>query len=74
MISDNHCGVYYEINLRIIIVLETFVTIALYKSTFTITYHQHEIGNESVPKTMIHDTLKLFFFLNCKQHFGNFKP
>jgi len=72
MISDNHCGVYYEINLRIIIVLETFVTIALYKSTFTITYHQHEIGNESVPKTMIHDTLKLFFFLKLQAAFWQF--
>jgi len=27
------------------------------------------IGNESVPKIIINDTIKLF--LNCNQHFGN---
>ena len=32
-----------------------------------------ELGNESVPKIVINDTKKLFF-LNCNQHFGNFKP
>ena len=30
------------------------------------------IGNESVPKIKINDTI--IFFLNCKQHFVNFKP
>ena len=30
------------------------------------------IGNESVPKIIINDTM--FFFLNCSQHFGDFKP
>jgi len=30
-------------------------------------------GNESVPKTIINDTIKLSF-LNCNQHFGSFKP
>jgi len=29
-------------------------------------------GNESVPKIIINYTIKLF--LNCNQHFGNFKP
>jgi len=31
------------------------------------------VGNESVPKIIINDTVK-FTFLNCNQHFGNFKP
>ena len=31
------------------------------------------IGNESVPKNIINSTVSLFF-LNCNQHFGNFKP
>ena len=31
------------------------------------------IGNESVPKIIMNDTINLFF-LNCNQHFGNFKP
>ena len=30
------------------------------------------IGNESVPEIIINDNKK--FFLNCYQHFGNFKP
>ena len=30
------------------------------------------IGNESVPKIIINDTV--IFFLHCNQHFGNFKP
>jgi len=30
------------------------------------------VGKESVPKTVINDTISLF--LNCKQHFGNLKP
>ena len=30
------------------------------------------VGNVSVPKIIIIDTV--FFFLNCNQHFGNFKP
>ena len=29
-------------------------------------------GNESVPKIIINGTISLF--LNCNQHFGNFKP
>ena len=32
---------------------------------------RHSIGNERVPK-IINDTN--LFFLNCNQHFGNFKP
>ena len=32
-----------------------------------------DIGDESVPKIVINDTIKVFF-LNCKQDFGNFKP
>jgi len=34
----------------------------------------YDIGNESVPKIMhvINDTINVFF-LNCNQHFGNFK-
>jgi len=31
------------------------------------------IGNESVPKIIINETVNLFF-LNCSQHFGNFQP
>jgi len=31
------------------------------------------VGNESVPKIIINDTIKLFF-LNRNQHFGYFKP
>jgi len=30
------------------------------------------IGNESVPKIVINDTTKSF--LNCNQHFADFKP
>jgi len=30
------------------------------------------IGNESVPKIIMNDTLNLL--LNCNQHFANFKP
>ena len=30
------------------------------------------IENESVPKIILNDTI--IFFLNCNQHFGNFKP
>jgi len=30
------------------------------------------IGNESVPKVIISDTINLF--LNCNQHCANFKP
>jgi len=30
------------------------------------------VGNERVPKITINDTIK--FFLNCNQHFVNFKP
>ena len=30
-------------------------------------------GNESVPKFIVNNTINLFF-LNCNQHFGNFKP
>ena len=30
------------------------------------------IGNESLLKIIINDTI--IFFLNCNQHFGNFKP
>jgi len=31
------------------------------------------IGNESVTKILINDTI-IVFFLNYNQHFGNFKP
>ena len=31
------------------------------------------IGKESVPKFIVNNTINLFF-LNCNQHFGNFKP
>ena len=31
------------------------------------------IANESVPKVIVNDTVKIFF-LNCNQPFGNFKP
>ena len=34
---------------------------------------QPPIGNEIVPKTVLNDTVKMFF-LNCNQHFGNFRP
>jgi len=30
------------------------------------------VGNESVLKIIINDTI--IFFLNCNQHFGYFKP
>ena len=35
-------------------------------------YPRDAVGNESVPKIIINDTI--FFFLNCNQHFANFKP
>ena len=31
-----------------------------------------QIGNESVPKIIINETI--VFFLNCNQQIGNFKP
>jgi len=31
------------------------------------------IGNESVPKIILNDTIKVFL-LSCNQNFGNFKP
>ena len=33
-------------------------------------HYTDDIGNESVPKIIINDTI--FFSLNCNQHFGNF--
>jgi len=32
------------------------------------------IGNKSVPKIIINDTIGPIYFLNCNQNFGNFKP
>jgi len=31
------------------------------------------IGNERVPNIIINNITNLLFFLNCSQHFGNFK-
>jgi len=31
-------------------------------------------GNERVPKITINDTTRQIYFLNCNQHFDNFKP
>jgi len=30
--------------------------------------------NESMPIIITNDTIKVWFFLNCNQYFGNFKP
>jgi len=38
-----------------------------------LSYANSTIGNEWVPKTIPNNAVNIYF-LNCNQHFGNFKP
>ena len=47
-------------------------TTAIQQPSATTVAESISIGNKSVLKTVINDTI--IFFLNGNQHFGNFKP